>query len=156
MIKSRRGSAWRNFAYGDPAKPTKIAAPYEESEQISFFGWLATAHWRGLRLGEVAYHIPNGGSRHKLEAYKLKKMGVRRSIPDVHLPISAGPFHTLYIELKRRGGRGPNAEQENEHARLRQLGHSVEVAYGADEAREAVLRYLALTEVEVIEGGSLL
>ena len=36
---------------------------------------------------ELLYHCPNGGSRNKAEAVKLKQMGVKAGIPDLCLPV---------------------------------------------------------------------
>ena len=46
------------------------------------------------------FHIPNGGSRNKLEASNLKKQGVKAGVPDLFLPVGRGSYHGLFIELK--------------------------------------------------------
>jgi hypothetical protein len=48
------------------------------------------------------WHVPNGEHRSKRAGNKLKQMGVRRGVPDVHLMID-GLFHT--VELKVATGR---------------------------------------------------
>jgi len=44
------------------------------------------------------FAIPNGGSRHKLEAINLKREGVVSGVPDLCILLKD---YTLYIEMKR-------------------------------------------------------
>jgi hypothetical protein len=63
-------------------------------------------------LGHDAFqmiHIPNGGSRHKLEAAKFKKMGVRAGVPDYLMSNSDG-VPVAWFEFKF----GKNGLQENQ------------------------------------------
>ena len=64
--------------------------------------------WPELAL---LHHIPNGGKRGKAEAAKLKRMGVKPGVPDLHLPIARGGFHGLYVEMKRLDGGRVSSEQ---------------------------------------------
>lgn len=45
-------------------------------------------------------HIPNGGARHVVVAYKLKKMGVRKGVHDLFLMARRGDYTMLIIEMK--------------------------------------------------------
>ncbi|HNW87934.1 MAG TPA: VRR-NUC domain-containing protein [Candidatus Limiplasma sp.] len=79
--------------------------PTENQEQTCLFRWakMQECDYPKLRL---LYHIPNGGSRHRLEAVHLKQQGVRAGVPDICLPVACGGCHSLYIEMKRlKGGR---------------------------------------------------
>jgi len=49
------------------------------------------------------FHIPNGGSRHKAEAARLKKAGVTPGVPDLCVILQNG--RTLWIEVKSKPGR---------------------------------------------------
>lgn len=83
--------------------PISLPVPTEAQEQVTLFSWAAVQAIPELAL---LYHIPNGGSRHKAEAARLRAEGVRAGVPDLCLPVPRGGFHGLYIELKRlRGGR---------------------------------------------------
>lgn len=46
------------------------------------------------------FHIPNGGTRHILEAVEFKRMGVKKGIPDFFLPYASNGYHGLFLELK--------------------------------------------------------
>ena len=46
------------------------------------------------------FHCPNGGSRHALEALKLKDMGVKAGIPDCMILDQRHGYSGLAIELK--------------------------------------------------------
>ena len=61
--------------------------PSESVEQSRLFQWarMQQGRWPELRL---LYHIPNGGSRHRLEAIHLKQQGVRAGVPDLCLPVA--------------------------------------------------------------------
>lgn len=55
----------------------RYAMRSEDTEQINVVSW---ANWNVNRYPELKWlhHVPNGGSRNKQEAVKLKQMGVRR------------------------------------------------------------------------------
>ena len=55
------------------------------------------SQWPELKL---LYHIPNGGTRDPIEAKHMKEQGVKRGVPDLHLPVARGKYHGLYIEMK--------------------------------------------------------
>ena len=89
---------------------TAIPVPTESAEQQALFMWAAlqSAAYPELTL---LYHIPNGGSRHKAEAGRLKAEGVKAGVPDLCLPVARGGFHGLYVELKRERGSRTSEEQ---------------------------------------------
>lgn len=55
---------------------------------------------------QLLFAVPNGGSRHKLEAINLKKQGVRAGISDIILlvPNIANNLSFLCIEFKTKKG----------------------------------------------------
>ncbi len=71
----------------------------EDTEQISVIQW---AEWNTGRYPELKWlhHCPNGGSRNKQEAVKLKQMGVKAGVSDLCLPYPKGTYCGLYIEMK--------------------------------------------------------
>ena len=88
-----------------------MMGPTEAQEQATLFEW---AHRMEGRFPELAllHAIPNGGSRNPLEAVHLKQQGVKPGIPDIFLPVASGPYHGLYIEMKRRKGGRVSVEQK--------------------------------------------
>ena len=115
--------------------------PTESQEQTCLFRWaqMQQGRWPELRL---LYHIPNGGSRHQLEAAHLKQQGVRAGVPDLCLPVARDGCHGLYVEMKRlRGGR-VSPEQVAWMEALQAEGYMVAVCQGWEMASEVILRYL--------------
>ena len=121
--------------------PTPHIRVSEDTEQASLFRWFHLTRWQGRALADFAFAIPNGGTRHTLEAVKLKRTGTKAGVPDVCVAIPAGGYHGLWIEMKAIGGRLSEAQQEV-ISMLRSQGYRVEVCYGFDAARVAVERYL--------------
>lgn len=116
----------------------------EEGEQIALFEWL---HWMSGTYPELdlLFHIPNGGKRNKLEAYRLKREGVRAGVPDLFLPVARGGYHGLFIELK--AGKGvPTNLQKEWLRRLEVQGYRALIAVGWEEAAKVIMEYLKLEE----------
>jgi hypothetical protein len=93
----------------------------------------------------------NGGSRNLIEAAKFKRMGVSPGFPDIFIPIPIFPYrvdekgyHGLFIELKRKSGGKLSDYQIDWLEFLRQQGYWADCCAGFDEAKDVVLRYLAL------------
>ena len=107
-----------------------------------------------MRLSFRAYlfAIPNGGSRHKLEAKKLKAEGVRAGVPDLQLVVPRNGLHGLFVEMKRRNGVPSDIKQEQKdwHYKLRQKGYAVTVAFGYEMAKQAITDYLNGIEIKDI------
>lgn len=91
---------------------------------------------------ELLYSIPNGGSRHKIEAINLKRSGVKAGVPDLCLPVARNGFHALYIEMKTKKGK-LSPKQIEIHALLKRFDNKVEVAHGLAEATEIIEAYLS-------------
>lgn len=86
-----------------------------------------------LQAGRI-YAVPNGS---------FKAEGLKASVPDLCLPCARGPFHGLYIEMKRIGKYG-TADQRAFARDLRAQGYAVFECMGKDEAYEFIMKYLAL------------
>ena len=114
----------------------------EADEQMTVMQW--------ARLNEHLYkdlallhHIPNGGSRNRLEAIHLKQQGVKAGVPDLCLPVPRCGFHGLYIEMKRRKNARVAESQNKWIAALRRQGYFAAVCYGADDAIRLIEAYLS-------------
>jgi hypothetical protein len=113
----------------------------EHAEQAAVIAWAAYQRRRYPEL-ELLYAIPNGNWRHKATAGKLKAEGVRRGVPDLCLPVPRGPYHGLYLELKRKGGGKLSRSQHEWLERLAAQGYRAAVAKGAEEAIRELEHYL--------------
>lgn len=112
----------------------------EENEQEKVIQWSENkaSVWPQLKL---LYHVPNGGSRNRVEAAKLKRMGVKAGVPDLVLPIPMGGYAGLYIEMKV-GSNKPTKRQQEWIECLKMYGHRVQTCYCANEAIETIENYM--------------
>jgi hypothetical protein len=106
----------------------------------------AFVKWCDMQSGDLAparkiFAIPNGGSRHMLEAVHLKQEGVRAGIPDLMLPVPIPPYHGLFIEMKSSTGSETKDQRERIEA-LRQDGYAAVVCKSTDEAIRRITEYL--------------
>lgn len=116
--------------------PNSNGDPTEAETQSMLFRW--ASYNPELRC---MFAIPNGGSRHKLEAINLKFQGVKAGVPDIFLPLPKGKYHGLFIELKV--GKNKTSTSQNEWIeRLKKAGYMSEVCYGFDNAKETIEKYL--------------
>lgn len=128
----------------------KYAMRSEDTEQIAVIGWSryqVNVHPE-LRL---LHHCPNGGSRNKAEAVKLKQMGVVAGVPDLHLPVPKGIYNGLYIEMKYGGGRLEKTQREFLKTAA-EYGSYCAVCYGAEEAIGIIKDYVNLKPVDTGAG----
>lgn len=122
----------------------KYAKRGEDTEQIKVMHWAAAAECRYPEL-KWLHHIPNGGTRNSQEAIKLKQMGVKRGISDIHLPFPHGKYHGLYIEMKF--GRNVTTQEQAEFLQdMKAAGHCVAVCHDAQAAVQLIENYINLPE----------
>lgn len=116
----------------------------EACEQTKLF------HWASVKSKEVhelalLFHIPNGGYRSKMEAGRLKLQGVKAGVPDIFLPVPRGPWHGLWIEMKRPDGKGRvSGHQQVWMVELSLQGYFVTICNSAEEAIDKISDYLSL------------
>lgn len=115
--------------------------PTEAQEQTALFQWAAMMQGRIPELA-LLHSVPNGGSRHPIEALHLKQQGVKPGIPDIFLPCARGQYHGLYIEMKRRKGGRVSVDQKKMLLALRAQGYKAEVCLGWEEAKNTICEYL--------------
>lgn len=118
----------------------------EDTEQIQVIQWARLREGRYPEL-EWLCHIPNGGSRNKAEAVKLKQMGVKPGIPDLFLPVANGPYHGLFIEMKY----GKNTLQDSQRQCLRFLlaaGYHATVCYSAEITTSVIENYIKMAHLK--------
>lgn len=127
----------------------KYAMRSEDTEQINVIQW---SQWNMNRFPELKWlhHCPNGGSRNRLEAVKLKQMGVKAGVSDLCLPYPKGIYCGLYIEMKF-GGNRKTENQKEFLADMAAVGHYVATCYSAEMAIEVIEEYLQLSDKDNTE-----
>lgn len=120
----------------------KYAKRGEDTEQVKVIIW-AEKNVHNYPQLKWLHHIPNGGSRDSGEAIKLKQMGVKRGISDLHLPFPCGKYHGLYIEMKY--GKNRTTKEQAEFLQdMKAAGHCVAVCHDAQAAVKLIESYINL------------
>ena len=119
-----------------------MSRQYEAAEQSTLIDWSLKCRGKYPEL-DLLFHIPNGGSRNKIEAAKLKAQGVKAGVPDLFLPAARGGYHGLFIEMKY-GKNKPTDKQREWMAALNEQGYMAVVCYGFEDARNAIEKYLGI------------
>ena len=112
----------------------------EALEQSILFQWCELQKSKYPMLN-LLFAIPNGGTRHKLEAINLKKQGLKAGVPDLFLPYANKKYHGLFIELKY----GKNKASEKQKIWINELnnqGYYATVCVGFEEAKNIILEYI--------------
>jgi hypothetical protein len=131
-----------------PLDPHSIAKPGspEHNEQVALFVW-ASFNFDKYPALRLLFAIPNGGERNIIVASNLKAEGCKSGVPDMFLPVARGNWHGLFIELKRRAGKGkvagtPSDEQLKWISDLQDQGYGAVVCVGWESARDTLIKYL--------------
>jgi hypothetical protein len=114
-----------------------LKGPSESEIQKAFFQWLSYYPY----IRSLTMHIPNGGSRNKLEAINLKKQGVTPGWPDVFMAIPTKTHHGLFIEFKSKIGK-VSTNQSSQALALMGENYAWAICRSLDEAMEIVKFYL--------------
>lgn len=117
---------------------------HEGEEQAALFDWAYLQRNTYPEL-DLLFHIPNGGSRNRLEAANLKRQGVKAGVPDLCLPVARGGFHGLYIEMKYEKNK-PTENQNEWMNALQNQGYAVAVCYSWEQASKVITDYFKLKE----------
>ena len=105
----------------------------EDQIQAQCVQW-ANNNFEKLRGFGIA-HIPNGGTRNKLEANKLKAMGVRKGFPDLIVILPNGKI--FFIEMKDDKGKQSEAQIECEKF-MKERGIEYYLIRSIDEFKELI------------------
>lgn len=100
----------------------------EHFEQVKLLIWFENSY-----PDVFIYHTPNGGHRHPAVAKKLKQAGVKKGVPDLHIPA-----WNLWVEMKadKKGKLTPEQKYRKEY--LESIGHKVIVGLGFLDAKEKI------------------
>ena len=112
----------------------------EAQEQSTVIEWALYNQNRYPEL-KLLHHIPNGGRRDARTGAMMKRQGVKAGVPDLHLPVSRGKYHSLYIEMKTDKGRPTETQKEWLDA-LNAEGNMAVICHSAEEAIAVIKLYL--------------
>lgn len=106
----------------------------EAQHQIAVIKWSQQPDIR-TKWPELKYlhHVPNERQCSPAAGRLLKLEGVRRGVPDLHLPVARRGYHGLYIEMKTEGGKA-SPEQDWWIEGLNAVGNYAEVCHGWERA----------------------
>lgn len=119
----------------------KRPLPTEHQEQAALMAWAALAVRQCPEL-ELLFAVPNAGKRTPRQGTRMRQEGLKRGVPDLHLPVARNGAAGLWIEMKR-GAAKPTAEQLRWHGLLRAQGHRVEICRSAQEGILLLREYLS-------------
>lgn len=114
----------------------------EDTEQKLFFANLASLSTI-FKDFQFAYHIPNSGAgSQRGQAGKMKAMGAKAGVSDIHYPVSRSDYHGLWIELKslKKGARATK-EQKQWLQDMHNLGHCTALCFGHRQAIGQMVKY---------------
>lgn len=114
----------------------------ESTEQALLIDWANLMSGTHKELS-LLFHIPNGGSRNRLEAINLKRQGVKAGVPDLFLPVSRHGKNGLFIEMKFGKNKTTNFQDEW-LKNLNKQGYAAVVCYGFDDAAGVIKEYLGI------------
>ena len=100
----------------------------ESMEQILFVNWMRKNHPE-----HRIFSIPNGGTRNRSEALRLKNEGVSAGVPDLFVPSLR-----LFIEMKAVDGGVVSLVQAGWIEYLRSVGYAAEVCNGLEAAKSVI------------------
>ena len=96
--------------------------------------------WPELKL---LFHIPNERICSVQQGANLKRMGVKRGVPDLCLPVARGVYHGLFIEMKTESGTA-TSDQKWWGDQLKEQGYMWAVCKGWESAVKLLEIYLNL------------
>lgn len=127
----------------DQFKKHVASTKLETDIQQELMDILELIPFKGRKIKDFIYAVPNGGYRAKRTANILKAEGVKKGVPDLHCFVAKAPYHSLYIEMKTQKG-NLTESQEGLIPVLREEGHKVVVCRSKEQAVTEILKYLGI------------
>lgn len=112
--------------------------PTEYQEQKSLLEWCSYHP----HIYPYLVHITNEVKCNPLTGKRLNDIGRKKGVSDLFLAIPTKQYHGLWIEMKRRVKAKVTVEQHEWLDRMNSIGYQAIVAYGWEEAKEAIESYL--------------
>lgn len=121
----------------------QVIVPKETQEQKQLIAWCEYQKNIYPEL-DLIFHIVNEGKRSKRTGAELKRMGMKKGVPDICLPVPKGKHHGLWIELKADKTKRATKEQKEWLVKLTKQGYKAVMCYGAEDAITVIKEYLNL------------
>jgi hypothetical protein len=116
----------------------------EHSQQAALFCWIRRkAHYHPEL--EWIFAVPNGGSRDKITAGKLKAEGVTSGVFDLFCPWPNGAYAGLWIEMKKPSGGVVSTNQKAFGKEMVARGYQAFVCHTWESAVEKIAEYYSIT-----------
>lgn len=109
----------------------------EAQIQKTFFDWIRLYP----EFDRYMFHIPNGGSRHIIEAKNLKALGVKPGVSDVFGAKPSKGYAGLWMEFKNSTGKLTQA-QTGFLIAMEEVGYKTCVPRSFEEAQQYWLDYI--------------
>ncbi|MDN2483844.1 hypothetical protein [Vibrio agarivorans] len=131
------------------SQPERLSSDKEYFYQVQLMESIAQAY---PELEKLVNASPNGGSRNRFEAARLKFAGLCKGFPDIQVCVARSGFNALFIELKKELSdyrslkaalKEVSFEQHRCRVSLLEQGSLAVVAYGYDEAWRVFQAYIA-------------
>lgn len=107
----------------------------ESQEQKQLIQWCRTDP-----RYQFLFHIPNESIGGRGWIIRNRQLGVKAGVPDLFYPVPVDGYHGMFIEMKTAKGR-LSVVQKRWIEALEKLGYKCVVAYGWEEARDALVTY---------------
>lgn len=91
---------------------------------------------------KMIYHIPNEGKRKERTGANLKRIGMKKGVPDLCVAVPKLNLHGLYIELKLNNKKKVTNEQIQWIEDLTKRGYAATVCFNGDEAITLITAYI--------------
>lgn len=139
VMSTDRGFVCYN-CYAEKKNPPRKKVNHEEADiQSEFFAQVKLIFPQLPQ--KLLFAVPNGGSRHKIEAANMKRQGVTPGVADVILLIPKKGYASLLLEFKTQSGR--QSDEQKEFQRQAELCKSKYVIVrSVKQAIEAMNQYL--------------
>lgn len=123
-------------------KHKKPKAHEETDIQIKLVEWMTTSY------PDLIFTCTTAGLNLPIRhAVRLKRMGLRKSFPDLAIFKARSNFYGLLIELKTDAGKASRNQIEMAK-RLNNEGYKTVVCYGLEEAKNQITEYLGKQDVK--------
>lgn len=122
-------------------KDVYVHCATEHEEQVAFIRWCRLSESKYPEL-KLIFAIPNGQVRDVRVARSLKQEGQKNGVSDLFLPVARGPYHGLFLEMKRTNKGAVSKEQKEFIESVSKQGYLALICRGWIVAKEVIEEYL--------------